>query len=64
MDLLSVLMHEMGHVLGHDHGDGVMGEALSAGVREGLPQSAPFDTGNLWHDAALAQLLSPRERRG
>ncbi len=35
MDLLSVLMHEIGHVLGHDHDDGggVMNETLAAGER-------------------------------
>ena len=34
MDLLSVLIHEMGHLLGHDHDDeGVMAEALEAGTR-------------------------------
>jgi hypothetical protein len=35
MDLLTVVMHEMGHVLGHDHdAGGVMAESLAAGVRE------------------------------
>ena len=34
MDLLSVLMHEMGHLLGYDHEDeGVMAETLAAGTR-------------------------------
>ncbi len=34
MDLLSVLMHEMGHLLGYDHNDeGVMAETLAAGTR-------------------------------
>lgn len=34
MDLLSVLMHEMGHLLGYDHDDeGVMAESLAAGTR-------------------------------
>ena len=34
MDLLTVVMHELGHVLGHDHdADGVMAETLAAGVR-------------------------------
>lgn len=34
MDLLTVLMHEMGHVLGYGHeADGVMEESLSAGER-------------------------------
>jgi hypothetical protein len=34
MDLLTVVMHELGHVLGYDHDDyGVMAETLAAGVR-------------------------------
>ncbi|MBC7851939.1 MAG: matrixin family metalloprotease [Pirellulaceae bacterium] len=35
MDLLTVVMHELGHVLGHDHDpDGLMGEKLAAGLRQ------------------------------
>ena len=35
IDLLSVLMHEVGHLLGREHdADGVMGATLVAGVRE------------------------------
>lgn len=34
IDLLSVVLHEMGHVLGYDHDDeGVMGATLETGVR-------------------------------
>ncbi len=32
VDLLSVVMHEMGHVLGYDHHD-VMGASLDVGLR-------------------------------
>jgi DNA-binding beta-propeller fold protein YncE len=43
MDLLSALMHEVGHLLGHEHeGRGVMKETLSAGERLAL-HDAPFN---------------------
>ena len=42
MDLLMVLEHELGHLLGHDHAQsGVMTETLPAGMRR-MP-SSPFD---------------------
>ncbi|AGA31260.1 DUF4082 domain-containing protein [Singulisphaera acidiphila] len=50
IDLLTVLAHEMGHVLGFGHeAEGVMAEALGPGVRR-LPGSP------LSHDEALASL--------
>jgi len=34
MDLLTAIVHEMGHLLGHDHDEGVMAETLATGVRQ------------------------------
>lgn len=34
MDLLTAVEHELGHVLGRDHGEGVMAETLATGTRE------------------------------
>src|SRR5215218_1861204 len=36
MDLLTVVVHELGHVLGKEHGDGAMAETLAVGTREGI----------------------------
>jgi uncharacterized repeat protein (TIGR01451 family) len=60
-DLLSVVSHEMGHLLGfeHDHGDEVMAAALPVGVRR-IPGSTPAGDG-----AALAASSSlPSNRIG
>ena len=41
MDLLTVLMHEVGHLLGRGHEtDGLMAETLAAGTRR-TPESGP-----------------------
>ena len=51
MDLLTVLAHELGHVIGHQHGDGVMESHLEAGTRK-LASASNVDA----VDALFAQL--------
>lgn len=44
MDLLTVVEHEVGHLLGYDHADdGVMAETLTAGVRRAPVSSTDID---------------------
>ncbi|HVK14484.1 MAG TPA: proprotein convertase P-domain-containing protein [Gemmataceae bacterium] len=40
MDLLTAVVHELGHVLGRDHGDGAMAETLATGTRESIVPDA------------------------
>jgi hypothetical protein len=68
MDLLSVLMHEVGHLLGHDHDNhGVMQETLAPGTRS-LPESGDASAPALsrppaWDAVSLALALDAELRR-
>jgi hypothetical protein len=55
MDLLTVLEHEVGHLLGRGHeAEGVMQEALGAGLRRAVGPTPAKDAG--WPGAAQALL--------
>jgi hypothetical protein len=56
MDLLTVLMHELGHILGFDHEEeGVMAETLATGTRRS--PTADLQTGD---PVLLDQLFAVR----
>jgi hypothetical protein len=57
MDLLTVIAHEVGHLLGQDHGqDGVMADTLSFGTRLVLSPGKDAATSPFAADALFALL--------
>src|SRR5207244_11830459 len=63
MDLLTVVMHEMGHVLGYEHEAlGVMQDTLAAGVRE-LPNGLQPSVARHASNSIFALLSLARESK-
>ena len=63
VDLLSALMHEMGHKLGSDHhADGLMAESLAAGTRL-VPDSPTPAPDSMGHRSGMAERGLPHETR-
>ena len=63
MDLLTVLMHETGHLLGRDHeATGVMQETLTAGTRRDVNHASEANT--TWLDIDFTGLNQDKRRVG
>jgi uncharacterized delta-60 repeat protein len=62
MDLLTVIAHELGHLLGQDHeADGLMAETLTAGTRLAISAGNDADTSRFAADALFALLAADDE---
>ncbi|HET8605719.1 MAG TPA: hypothetical protein VFL66_01680, partial [Gaiellaceae bacterium] len=63
MDLATVVMHELGHTLGLEHGDGLMDPTLQAGETE-TPESTTVTFGHSTNADALTAAMAAESLRG